>query len=115
MIDKTELIEFFGVLPVVQDEQEQEFFGSTCFEVSQGDFLLTVSFSSHWRDMLLELRSTGADKPLLRMHCGEISKVEIITDRPTAAPFLRTTLKNGSETLTICLQPHVCIDVAPTA
>ena len=42
--DETELVEFFGVLPSQQDQQEKDFFGTTIFDYHQSRYHLSVSF-----------------------------------------------------------------------
>lgn len=46
VVDETELINFFEVLPTEQDHEEKEFFDSIIFDINKGNVNLSVYFQS---------------------------------------------------------------------
>jgi len=76
-VDEAELIEFFGVVPVPEDPEEKEFFGSSLFEVTDRDLKLSVSFSSHHEDLSLFILSAGQGEPILRAKLDQISEIRV--------------------------------------
>ena len=80
-IDETQLVEFFGVLPVTEDREEKEFFGSYTFEITDCELRLPVSFSSHHSGMNVLLYSGDGEGPVLRARLRELSEVKIQCER----------------------------------
>jgi hypothetical protein len=76
--DETELTEFFGVLPVEQDPEEKEFFGSSEFEVVRGKFTLSISVSpTHSPKVIIDLLSLDAPDPVLHVEIREAVAVRV--------------------------------------
>ena len=69
-INENALIEFFGVLPATQPGEEQEFFGTTAFEVDRGDFHLSFSVSKYHPGLSLGLqhKPTGGNLLSVSLH-----------------------------------------------
>ncbi len=66
--DETELIEFFGVLPEPQGAGEKEFFGAPRFEVADGRFRLSISFSPlHEPKVMADLTDAEGGEPVLHI------------------------------------------------
>ena len=76
-IDETQLTEFFSVLPKKEKPEEKEFFGSSIFEVSHGDFDLSISFSSNHNDMILLLMSKKTQAEILHVNIKGIMELRI--------------------------------------
>jgi hypothetical protein len=55
-IDETLLIEFFGVLPEPQFEDEREFFAAPLFQKHVGELTILFSVSAHFRDLRITLK-----------------------------------------------------------
>ncbi len=81
-IDETELIEFFETLPLEQDPGEKEFFGTTIFEIQQDGLHLTISFSAHYHDCYLDLKTDQAQKPFLELKFYNVQEVKVKHDKP---------------------------------
>ena len=120
-IDETEMIEFFGVLPTQQDPQEQEFFGSTAFEVSQNDHHLSVSFSSHFRDFCLSLRANNFQEPVLEFWLEEVEEIRVRRDKPDSIPALivkatekdeKREIRKVTHLVEIVLQPNLRVKLS---
>lgn len=79
-IDETELIQFFGVLPVEEDAEEKEFFGSSTFRVREGTKTWTVHFGAHHGDVGVVLEMEGHGAPVLRATLTDITAVRVDED-----------------------------------
>ena len=109
-VDETQLIEFFGVLPVSEDPEEKEFFGSTMFKITQHDLKLSVSFSSYYEDMILHLLFKGSQEPFLEATVKCLSGIRIQNDPKILSVVGKTRCASGSDPdsvtrVTITLDP----------
>lgn len=96
-IDETELIEFFGVLPTEQDPNEQEFFGSTIFDLHQDGLHLTISFSAYFEDCYLDLKTEHAEQPFLEIRFKQVREVKVLRDKPDSTPMLELVALSDSD------------------
>jgi hypothetical protein len=76
-IDESELIGFFGVLSTPQPREEQEFFGTTIFDVHQGDLHLSLSVSKYHADLVIYLHHKPANQRLLSLHLPGLQQVRV--------------------------------------
>ncbi len=109
--DETELIEFFGTLPIEQRPEEKEFFGSSQFEVVRGRFVLSISFSStHAPKVIIDLSHSDAADPVLHVDIQEALAIRIdhkarrlvVLGKPINA---HGSAPDSEERLTISLDP----------
>lgn len=74
--DEYELIEFFGVLPIVADPEAAEFFSSSYFEAVEGQIKLCVSFSrTHPPKVMIDLMQTEGGEPFLSVRIDDAYEV----------------------------------------
>jgi len=109
--DETELIEFFGVLPVEQDTEEKEFFGSSEFEVVRGKFILRISFSSaHPPKVIVDLLHADTADPVLHVDIQDALAVRVDANAGGLVVLAKSEKAQASdpdseERLRICLDP----------
>ena len=96
-VDETQLIEFFGVLPVHEDPEEKEFFGSSMFEITQHDLKLSVSFSSYYEDIILHLRFEGSQESVVEATVKHLSGIRIQNDPKILSVVGKTRGASGSD------------------
>ncbi|MHC4546099.1 MAG: hypothetical protein ACYTDW_19320 [Planctomycetota bacterium] len=96
-VDETQLIEFFGVLPVHEDPEEKEFFGSSMFEITQRDLKLSVSFSSHYEDMSLRLLFEGSQESFMEATIKCLSGIRVQSDPKVLSVVGKTRGASGSD------------------
>ena len=88
-IDESDLIDFFGVAPEAEPQEEREFFAAPHFIKRVDDLELSISISSHFRDLRLDLRKVGQEALVLELVVPEISAVA--TERFDGREILRVT------------------------
>ena len=96
-VDETQLIEFFGVLPVHEDPEEKEFFGSSMFEITQHGLKLSVSFSSHYKDMSLHLLFEGSQESFVEATVKCLSGIRIQSDPKILSVIGKTRGASGND------------------
>jgi hypothetical protein len=109
-IDETVLTEFFGVVPREEEPEEKEFFGSSMFEISHGDFDLSVSFSSSHNDMILLLMSKKTQEEILHVNIKGIMELRVRSNPKRLLIMTKAESATGSdpdltEKVTIALNP----------
>lgn len=87
-VDENELIEFFGVLPTTQDPEEQEFFGTTIFDIYREDLHLSISYSSHYANMTLYLYAGQSKEAAIEISLENVHDIKVKRDKPTSPPVL---------------------------
>lgn len=76
-VDEVALIEFFGVAPEPQDEDEREFFAAPLFRKRVDGLELRFSVSANFGDLRLDLRRIGHDAVLLALVVPGIRAVRV--------------------------------------
>jgi hypothetical protein len=109
-IDEIQLAEFFSVPPKKEEPEEKEFFGSSMFEVSHGDFDLSVSFSSNHDDMILLLMSKKTQEEILHVNVKGIMELRVRDNPKRLLVMTKAESATGSdpdltEKVTITLNP----------
>lgn len=120
-VDQAELIEFFGVLPTPQAPSEQEFFGTTIFDVEQDNHHLSFSYSTTHNDVLIFLQATAPQQKLLEIRLTEVEEIKIRRDKPTSAPVMCIKTRfsptaseylESTQTIEISLSPKMMVKVS---
>lgn len=76
--DETEMVGFFGVMPVPQDTEEKEFFGSAGFEVIQGPLVLRICFShTHSPKVVADILHSSGGGPVIHVVVNDAAAVRI--------------------------------------
>lgn len=88
-INESDLIDFFGVAPEPEPQDEREFFAAPLFIKRVGDLELSVSISAHVRDLRLDLRKVGQEAMVLELVVPGIRAVAI--ERLGGRQLLRVT------------------------
>lgn len=104
-IDQTSLIEFFEAPPIKQNEEEQEFFGSTIFEVTEEEIKLSIAFFEHHNEVSIDLYNLKSNQKLVDMCFKNIVKVDIVKDNQLSTPFLSILKNQDIEIAKITLKP----------
>ncbi len=108
--DETELIELFRVLPLEQDNEEKEFFSSSAFEVVEGTFTLSLSFSATHAPMVIVDLSESNAGPILHVDIQDAMAVRVDRILGRLTVLVKSTDAHGSdpdlaERLSITLNP----------
>lgn len=88
-VDEVALIEFFGVAPEPQSQDEREFFAAPLFIRRVDGLELQVSISANFCDLRLDLRKVGQDTAVLNLVVPRIHAVGI--ERWGSRQLLRAT------------------------
>ena len=120
-IDQAELIEFFGVLPTSQEPSEQEFFGTTIFDVELDNHHLSFSCSTIYNDVFIFLRDITPQQELLEIRLTEVEEIKIRRDQPMSVPVMCIKTGNSltadshsypTQTVELSLSPKIMIKVS---
>lgn len=88
-IHESDLIEFFGVSPEPEPQDEREFFAAPLFIKRVDGLELRVSISAHFSDLRLDLRKVGQEAMVLELVVPGIRAVTI--ERSGGRQMLRVT------------------------
>lgn len=88
-VDEVALIDFFGVAPELQSQDEREFFAAPLFIKRVDGLELRVSISAHFCDLRIDLRRVGQDAAVLDLVVPRIRAVSI--ERWGSRQLLRAT------------------------
>ena len=105
-VDEVALIEFFGVAPEPQSQEESEFFAAPLFIKRVAGLELQVSISAHFRELRVTMRQPDCDPPVLELVVPNIVSVSI--DRDTPRPWLRVTSETHGVTW-IAVEPTITV------
>jgi hypothetical protein len=109
--DETEMVGFFGVMPVPQDTEEKEFFGSAGFEVIRGPLVLRISFShTHSPKVMADISHSGGGAPIVAINVNDAAAVRIDPKAQrlvvlAARPGERSRDPQFEERMTVSLNP----------
>ena len=115
-----ELIEFFGILPSEQDQEEKEFFGATIFDYHQNSYHLSISVSTYRNDFYLDLKDAEQSEPILELRLERVEEIKVRRDKPPSVPVLLVKARCEAEgdekeelmrTLQLSLEPNICIRI----
>ncbi|MCC6669571.1 MAG: hypothetical protein IT458_00805 [Planctomycetes bacterium] len=86
-VNEVALIEFFGVAPEPQSQDEREFFAALLFIKRVDGLELRVSISAHFCDLRFDLRRVGQDVAVLNLVVPRVRSVGI--ERSASRQWLR--------------------------
>lgn len=86
-VDEVAMVEFFGVAPEPQSQDEREFLAAPLFINSVGGLELRVSISVHFCDLRFDLRRVGQDIAVLSLVVPRVRSVGI--ERSAGRQWLR--------------------------
>jgi hypothetical protein len=76
--NETDLIEFFGVVPIKEEPEEKQFFGSSAFQVTQGPWTLSVSFSATHAPMVIaDLSHSAEPEPIVHAELRDATAIRV--------------------------------------
>jgi hypothetical protein len=117
-VDEHELIEFFEELPLRQNDEEKEFFGTTIFKIIKEGIVFTFSIFEHFRDIYIDMHLEDNLVPFVELHFNEVQELSIRKDRPIDPPVLlikakdEDNQKSSPGTVEIRMKSHLSVKIS---